>query len=92
MLLDAGAVRAVVERRKSLLPAGITAVEGRFDEGDPIDVCAPEGGAVARGLVNYSSDELPGMLGRSTHDLARDLGPQYEREVIHRDAMVLLGR
>jgi glutamate 5-kinase len=45
---------------------------------------------VARGLVNYSSDELPGMLGRTTHDLARDLGPQYEREVIHRDAMVLL--
>jgi glutamate 5-kinase len=91
VLVDAGAVRAVVDRRKSLLPAGITAVEGRFDEGDPIDVCNPEGEAVARGLVNYSSDELPGMLGRSTHDLARDLGPQYEREVIHRDAMVLLG-
>jgi glutamate 5-kinase len=92
VLLDAGAVRAVVDRRKSLLPAGITAVEGRFDEGDPIDVCTPEGEPVARGLVNYSSDELPGMLGRTTHDLARDLGPQYEREVIHRDAMVLLGQ
>jgi glutamate 5-kinase len=91
VLLDAGAVRAVVDRRKSLLPAGITAVEGRFDEGDPIDVCGPQGNAVARGLVNYSSDELPGMLGRSTHDLARELGPQYEREVIHRDDMVLLG-
>jgi len=91
VVLDAGAVRAVVDRRKSLLPAGITGVEGRFDEGDPIDVCAPDGRPVARGLVNYSSDELPGMLGRSTHDLARDLGPQYEREVIHRDAMVLLG-
>ena len=91
VLLDAGAVRAVVDRRKSLLPAGITGVEGRFDEGDPIDVCGPQGDPVARGLVNYSSDELPGMLGRSTHDLARELGPQYEREVIHRDDMVLLG-
>ncbi len=90
VLLDDGAVRAVVERRKSLLPAGIVAVEGRFDEGDPVDVCTATGSVVARGLVNYSSDELPAMLGRSTHDLARDLGAQYEREVIHRDALVLL--
>ena len=91
VLLDVGAVKAVVDRRKSLLPAGITAVEGRFDEGDPVDVCSAEGHPVARGLVNYSSDELPAMLGRSTHELARELGPQYEREVIHRDDMVLLG-
>ena len=43
VLLDDGAVRAVVERRKSLLPAGIVAVEGRFDEGDPVDVCTATG-------------------------------------------------
>ena len=55
-----------------------------------MDVCAPDGRAVARGLVNYSSDELPSLLGRSTRDLARELGPQYEREVIHRDDLVLL--
>jgi glutamate 5-kinase len=90
VVLDEGAVRAVVDRRKSLLPAGIVAVEGRFDEGDPVDVCAPDGAVVARGLVNYSSTELPAMLGRSTHELARELGSQYEREVIHRDALVLL--
>jgi len=90
VVLDDGAVRAVVEHRKSLLPAGITAVEGRFDEGDPVDVCSGDGRPVARGLVNYSSEELPAMLGRSTHDLARELGAQYEREVIHRDALVLL--
>ena len=69
---------------------GITAVEGRFVDGDPIDVCAADGRPVARGLVNYSSDELPGLLGRSTKDLARELGPQYEREVIHRDDLVIL--
>jgi len=90
VILDDGAVAAVVERRKSLLPAGITAVEGRFADGDPIDVCAADGRPVARGLVNYSSDELPGLLGRSTKDLARELGPQYEREVIHRDDLVIL--
>ena len=90
VILDDGAVTAVVDRRTSLLPAGITAVEGQFSDGDPVDLCAADGRVVARGLVNYSSDELPGLLGRSTKDLARELGPQYEREVIHRDDLVLL--
>jgi len=90
LILDEGAVAAVVERRKSLLPAGITRVEGRFSDGDPVDLCNPAGRAVARGVVNYDSAELPGLLGRSTHDLARELGPAYEREVVHRDDMVLL--
>ena len=49
------------------------------------------GHAVARGLVNYDSTELPGLLGRSTRDLARELGAAYEREVVHRDDLVLLG-
>ena len=89
-MLDDGAVRAVTERRKSLLPAGVTAVEGTFVDGDPVDLCAPDGQVVARGLVNYTSAELPGMLGRSTHELARELGPEYERELVHRDDLVLL--
>jgi glutamate 5-kinase len=90
LLLDPGAVRAVTERRTSLLPAGITAVEGTFADGDPVDLCAPDGRVVARGLVNYTSAELPSMLGRSTRDLARELGPAYEREVVHRDDLALL--
>jgi glutamate 5-kinase len=90
LILDEGAVAAVVDRRKSLLPAGILRVEGRFGDGDPVDLCDPGGRAVARGLVNYDSAELPGLLGRSTHDLARELGPTYEREVVHRDDLVLL--
>ncbi len=88
--LDAGAVRAVVERGKSLLPAGITAVEGRFAAGDPVDLVDEHGRAVARGLVNYDASELPALLGRSTRELARELGPEYEREVVHRDDMVVL--
>ena len=90
LVLDEGAVAAVTHRRKSLLPAGIVGVEGAFAAGDPVDVCDPEGAVIARGLVNYAASELPRLLGRSTRDLARDLGPEYEREVIHRDDLAVL--
>jgi glutamate 5-kinase len=90
--LDAGAVNAVVERRMSLLPAGILSVDGDFGAGDPVDLCDENGSVVARGLVNYASTELPGLLGRSTRDLSRELGSAYEREVVHRDDLVLLRR
>jgi glutamate 5-kinase len=89
--LDPGAVAAVVGRRKSLLPAGITAVDGSFAAGDPVDLVDADSGApVARGLVNYDAVELPALLGRSTPELAAALGPGYEREVVHRDDLVLL--
>jgi glutamate 5-kinase len=90
LVLDDGAVRAVVDRRASLLPAGIVAVDGRFTAGDPVDLVDPAGRSVARGLVNYDATELPGLLGRTTVDLAAELGPGYEREVVHRDDLVLL--
>jgi glutamate 5-kinase len=92
ILLDHGAVRAVTERRASLLPAGITGVTGSFVAGDPVDLLDPDGTPVARGLVNYDAAELPSLLGRSTRDLARELGSSYEREVVHRDDLVLLPR
>jgi glutamate 5-kinase len=92
IFLDAGAVRAVTERRASLLPAGITAVTGTFVGGDPVDLVDPAGVPVARGLVNYDSEELPELVGRSTRELSRELGASYEREIVHRDAMVLLRR
>ena len=88
--LDPGAVDAVVRRRLSLLPAGVTGVEGTFVAGDPVDLVDENGHAVARGLVNFDATELPGLLGRSTRDLARELGPAYEREVVHRDDLVIL--
>jgi glutamate 5-kinase len=92
LVLDEGAVAAVVERRMSLLPAGVTGVEGGFQAGDPVDLCSENGHVVARGLVNYAAAEMPGLLGRSTRELARELGPAYEREVVHRDDLVLLRR
>ena len=92
LLLDDGAVRAVVERRASLLAAGITGVGGTFVAGDPVDLVGPDGAAVARGLVNFDAEELPALLGRSTGELKAALGAAYEREVVHRDDLVLLGR
>lgn len=88
LVLDAGAVDAVVSHSRSLLPAGIVAVEGRFEAGDPVELANQEGTVVARGIVNYSASELPRMLGRSTTELGSDLGPEYERVVIHTDDCV----
>jgi len=92
LMLDAGAVRAVVAGRASLLPAGIIAVEGEFDAGDPVDLCDAGGQVIARGLVNYDAAEVPALMGRDTRSLAAELGPEYEREVVHRDDLVVLAR
>jgi glutamate 5-kinase len=88
--LDKGAVDAVVTRHASLLPAGITGVGGAFDAGDPVDLCDENDSIIGRGLVNYDASEIPGLMGRSTHWLASKLGPEYEREVVHRDDLVIL--
>ena len=90
LVLDAGAVRALVQRKASLLPAGVTAVHGQFSAGEPVDLVGPDGAVVARGLVNYDAEELPALLGRSTHELAAELGAGYDRTVVHRDALVVL--
>ena len=83
LVLDDGAVRAVVDRRLSLLPAGITEVRGEFVAGDPVELLSTGGAAVARGLVAYDAGELPSMLGRSTKESGL-------REVVHRDDLVVL--
>jgi glutamate 5-kinase len=90
LLLDAGAVRAVTERRASLLAAGLTGSTGTFAAGDPVDLAGPDGVPVARGLVNFDSSEIPSLVGRTSADLRRELGTAYEREVVHRDDLVLL--
>ncbi|MFJ1701879.1 glutamate 5-kinase [Kitasatospora sp. NPDC088346] len=88
--LDAGAVDAVVHGGKSLLPAGVTRVDGDFTAGDPVDLLGENGHIVGRGLVNFDARELPRLLGRSTRELAQELGAEYEREVVHRDDLVVL--
>jgi glutamate 5-kinase len=86
LVLDDGAVTAVVDRRASLLPAGITRVSGDFESGDAVELLDAQGAVVGRGLVSYDSADLPGLLGHKTHDLPAE----FRREVVHRDDLVLL--
>jgi glutamate 5-kinase len=90
LILDDGAVTAILERGTSLLPAGVTAVEGTFISGDTVELSSKAGKVIARGLVAFDSTEIPQMLGRSTKELAASLGAEYERELVHRDDLVLL--
>jgi glutamate 5-kinase len=87
--VDDGAARAVLGGRASLLPAGVTRVDGEFDAGDPVELVAPDGAVVARGLVAFDSHELPVLLGRQTAELREALGEGYDREIVHRDDLVL---
>ncbi|MEV0357720.1 glutamate 5-kinase [Nocardia sp. NPDC050697] len=84
LLLDEGAVQAVAHRRRSLLAAGIVGVRGRFSGGDVVDLVAPDERVVARGIVEYDSTELTGVLGRSTGELPDTM----QRPVIHADDLV----
>jgi glutamate 5-kinase len=86
LILDAGAVAAVVDKRLSLLPAGVTGVEGDFYSGEPIDIVGPDGTVVARGLVGCDAADVPQLLGRRTADLP----VEFRRELVHRDDIVLL--
>jgi glutamate 5-kinase len=84
LTLDDGAVRAVVRQRRSLLPAGITALSGRFYGGDVVELRAQDATMVARGVVAYDHSELATMLGRSTSDLPAEM----RRPAVHADDLV----
>ena len=88
--VDAGAARALLERGKSLLATGVTAVEGAFGRGDAVNICDDAGRRIARGLVNYSSEELDRIKGLKTSAIASVLGAKPYDEVVHRDNLVLL--
>ena len=86
--VDAGAVRALRDGR-SLLPAGVTKVGGRFDRGDPVVVRGPDGAEVARGLCAYSNGDAERIRGRRSSDLEELLGFRGRDAMIHRDDLVL---
>jgi glutamate 5-kinase len=90
LVLDDGAVRAIAHKGKSLLPAGIVEVHGKFRVGDPVACVDPSGRAVARGLVAYASDAVERIARRPTREIAQVLGYSNGDEVIHRDDLVLL--
>src|SRR5699024_10991920 len=86
LALDAGAVAAVTQRRKSLLPAGVTGDRGDFESGQVVDLLGPDGAAVARGFVADDAAELPAILG---HTLS--VRPtEQRREGVHADDLVAL--
>jgi glutamate 5-kinase len=90
LTVDDGARRALVERGSSLLAAGIIGVEGAFASGDAVDVLDPDGRRIARGLVAHPAEVVKRLCGRSSADLAADLGEPYAKAVIHRDSLVVV--
>ena len=90
LVLDAGAVKALISDGKSLLPIGATAVDGAFGRGDVVSVAGPDGREIARGLVNYGAAEAARILRKPTSEIEAILGYVAEPELIHRDNLVIL--
>jgi len=88
--LDAGAVRALAQDGKSLLPIGVVDLGGDFERGEVVSCLDPEGREIARGLVNYSAPETRRILRAPSHEIEARLGYIDEPELIHRDNLVLL--
>lgn len=91
VVLDDGAVRALREEGKSLLPVGVRGVTGEFGRGDVVAVVDTDGREVARGLANYSASEARRIAGKPSRAIMAELGYMDEPELIHRDNLVVLG-
>ncbi|RRR74543.1 MAG: glutamate 5-kinase, partial [Candidatus Viridilinea halotolerans] len=90
VVVDAGAVDALVYHGRSLLPAGISAVEGEFDRGQTVRIYAPDGHEIARGITQYRSADVRATRGLRSTQIAETLGYDYGPEIVHRDDMVVL--
>ncbi len=89
VILDDGAVSVLRDKGKSLLPVGVTSIVGYFTRGEMIVCRDGEGNEIARGLVNYNSDDARKIIGKSSADIERHLGYKDFDELIHRDNLVL---
>jgi len=89
LTLDAGAVNALLNKGKSLLPVGVVAVSGRFDRGDVVACVNSKGEIIAKGLVNYSADETQKILKTDSKNIISILGYMDEPELMHRDNLVI---
>ncbi len=90
LVLDMGAVRVLREAGRSLLPVGVTAVEGEFERGEVVACVDPDGKEVARGLVNYSAEEARRIMRQPSDRIEELLGYVDEPELVHRDNLVLI--
>jgi glutamate 5-kinase len=87
--VDRGAARAICKQGKSLLPIGITGVEGEFGEGAMVRCVDHDGVPFARGLVNYQASDIRKLMGLKTSEIEKRLGHKHYDEVIHRDNLVM---
>jgi glutamate 5-kinase len=90
LAVDDGAVRALVEHKRSLLPAGVTAVRGRFRAGDPVSVEGPDGLEIARGLTRYDATDVRKLIGVRSGEIADRVGHYVGDEIVHRDDLVVV--
>jgi len=90
VVVDRGARRALCEKGTSLLPIGVTAVEGGFERGDVVRIKGPDGKEFARGLSNYSAEDIERIKGLKTGEIEAALGHKYYDEIVHRDSLALL--
>jgi len=88
--VDAGARRALVERNASLLPSGVTAVDGRFPMGARIEIRDDRNQLFAVGMASYSSDEIARIKGKRQSEIKQVLGYEYVKEIVHRDDLVII--
>lgn len=88
--LDSGASAALIDRGRSLLPSGITLIKGSFMAGDAVTCLDPDGKEIAKGLVNYPSNEIDKIKGIKTIEIEKVLGYKFSDEVIHRNNLVIL--
>lgn len=89
--IDAGAATALTQGKRSLLPAGITAVRGSFSRGEVVRIVSPDGRDMAHGVARYNSDALNTIKGRRSEDIEALLGHAYGQVAVHRDDLILLG-
>ena len=90
IVIDAGAVKALRSQGRSLLPAGVQDVAGRFDRGDTVSIHADGGGRIAIGVTNYDHDDVKAIRGVRSDRIAQVLGHEHGAEVVHRNNLVLL--
>ena len=90
LTLDDGAVVAITQKQKSLLPTGITSVEGDFPRGAPISLCTTDGLEIGRGFSRYPADDLRRVIGKHGKAINRELGYTFGDEAVHKDDMVLI--
>jgi len=90
LIVDSGAATALKKQQRSLLPAGIKGLQGKFHRGDIVNIHDPQGTRIGCGITNYSSADVEAIMGSHSGQIASLLGYDYGTEVVHRNNLVIL--